>query len=99
MDPITQTTATGLEQLMNITPVVTVLVLVIVGGFFVGKSIVDKATTMFDKALEQCEKREERAIANWERANERGVVALEKCSESYKEMSVIVARLEAKINK
>ena len=77
-------------------PVIAVLLLVILGGGFVGMRVISFAGSMFMKALEQCEKREERAISNWEKANDRSVEALEKVNDTFQDVKIILAEIKAK---
>lgn len=85
---IEKTAATGIESLFQLGAVVTVLILVILGGYI-----------LFKKAIEQCERREERAISNWEKANDRSVTAYEKAVDSMNGVQIALTRLEAKLDK
>jgi hypothetical protein len=88
MDPITTSAASGIDQLIELAPIISVLVLVILGGYIVSRRIID-----------QCEKREERAIANWEKANDRHVEALNKNSEAFNGVQIALAKIETRIEK
>lgn len=98
-DQIITEAAKATGSLMETSIVVSVLLLVIIGGYFVGKALVSEAKKMFAAALDQCEKREARAIENWERANERGAEALEKFSTECRALAVSIVELKGEIRK
>lgn len=88
---IVETASVGILSLMQLGAVVTVLILVILGGY-----------ALFKRAIDQCEKREDRAIQNWEKANDRSILFFDNISskniEAFKGIEVLLARVETKLD-
>jgi hypothetical protein len=88
---IAEHAAVGIINLFQLGAVVTVLVLVILGGY-----------VLFKRAIEQCERREDRAIQNWEKANERHILFFDnmaaKSNEAFNKLENAVTRLEVKLD-
>lgn len=95
MDKLVEVSANIASDLSSNAPVIAVLLLVIIGGALVGWKIISFAGSMFKQALEQCEKREERAILNWEKANDRSVQALDRVNDTFKDVRVLLAEIKA----
>ena len=64
---IAETAGVGIMNLFQLGAVVTVLVLVILAGY-----------VLFKRAIEQCERREDRAIQNGEKAKDRNILFFER---------------------
>lgn len=88
---IAETASVGIMNLFQLGAVVTVLVLVIIGGYI-----------LFKRAIEQCERREDRAIQNWEKANDRNILFFDNIStktlDAFNKFELAVTRLETKID-
>lgn len=88
---IVETASAGLLSLFQLGAVVTVLILVILGGY-----------ALFKRAIDQCEKREDRAIQNWEKANDRSILFFDnittKNNDAWNAISIVLARVEATLN-
>lgn len=92
MEPaLVETASVGLLSLFQLGAVVTVLILVILGGY-----------VLFRRAMDQCESREDRAINNWEKANDRNILFFDniatKNNEAWRGVEVVLARLETKLD-
>lgn len=94
-----QAAAEGVTNLFQYGGVVTVLVLVIVAGLLLWRFMWKGAEGIARSLLDQCEKREERAIVNWEKANERSVKAFEDAITVIEGVKVTLARIETKMDK
>lgn len=88
---IAETASVGILSLFQLGAVVTVLILVILGGY-----------ALFKRAIDQCEKREDRAIQNWEKSNDRSILFFDniaaKNNEAWNTVSIVLARVEATLN-
>lgn len=88
---LVETASVGILSLFQLGAVVTVLILVILAGY-----------VLFKRAIDQCEKREDRAIQNWEKANDRNILFFDniasKNNEAWQTVSVVLARVEATLN-
>lgn len=80
--------AQGLSSLFNIGPTVTILVLGILGGY-----------VMFKHIIASCERREERAIQKWSEASDQFASVIKETNHGMREIAVIMARIETKVQK
>ena len=97
--PIEQAAGVGLASLFQLGSTVTVLLLVILGGYVVVKNTINSIVEQFKDALLQCQKREERALMQWEKATEKIADVVQGNSEVVSGVKIALAKIEARLEK
>lgn len=86
MSGIEKAAGSGIEKLFDYGAAITVLVLVCIGGAY-----------LFRRLIDQCDKREERAVANWEKANERSSAAFERNTLVQAEQTIVLRGIQDRL--